>query len=127
MDTLRLSPKTKKMKFSIFNEAETESTRNPRNPRFGGSMSDAIPDISIFGDETSTWQTKHSDESSVYGAPKEVDPWSETFVQMQIGQSGKCIPTEGILLEKETIYKFQGKVLKSHFLQISYNLKSSNF
>ena len=90
-------------------------------------MSDAIPDISIFGDETSTWQTKHSDESSVYGAPKEVDPWSETFVQMQIGQSGKCIPTEGILLEKETIYKFQGKVLKSHFLQISYNLKSSNF
>lgn len=88
---------------------QTESTR-----RIGGSMSDAIPDISIFGDETSTWQTKH-DESSVYGAPKEVDPWSQTFIQMQIGQSGKCIPTEGILLEKETVYKFQGMVLKTQF------------
>ena len=87
---------------------QTESTR-----RIGGSMSDAIPDISIFGDETSTWQKTHHDESSVYGAPKEVDPWSETFIQMQIGQSGKCIPTEGVLLEKETVYKFQGMVLKN--------------
>jgi hypothetical protein len=78
---------------------QTESTR-----RIGGSISDPIPDISIFGDETSTWQKTHHDERSVsYGAPKEVDPWSETFIQMQIGQSGKCIPTEGVIRKRNLL------------------------
>ena len=92
---------------------QTESTRRYA----GGFRSAAIPDISIFGDETSTWQKTAGthDESSVYGAPKEVNPWSQTFVQMQIGQSRKCIPTEGVLLEKQTVYKFQGMDLKSNF------------
>ena len=71
----------------------TESTR-----KIASNLSASIPDISLFGDN----------DEFVPCDNDEYNPWSDTFLQIQIGQSGIKIDTEKSLVEKNTIYNFQG-------------------